>query len=112
MRTSAPWRDRLTNVPDVRLNYHPDDYLDLFAGAGCEVDAWESTYLHVLQGDNPVLEWYKGTAFRPIIASLEPERATEFLREIGSRIRAAYPPRSYGTVLPFRRVFAVAQKRG
>jgi trans-aconitate 2-methyltransferase len=112
VRTSAPWRDRLDDVPDVRLDYHPGDYLDLLARADCEVDAWESTYLHLLQGENPVLEWYQGTAFRPIIASLEPEQADEFLREVGSRLRAAYPPRSYGTVLPFRRVFAVARKRG
>jgi trans-aconitate 2-methyltransferase len=112
IRAVSPWRERLRQVPEMRLDYHPDDYLDLFARAECEVDAWESTYLHLFKGDDPVLEWFKGTAFRPIIASLEPEQTAEFFQEAGSRLRAAYPPRSYGTVLPTRRIFAVAQKRG
>ena len=33
----------------------------------------------------------------------------EFLAEYAERMRRAYPPRPYGTVLPFRRVFVVAQ---
>jgi trans-aconitate 2-methyltransferase len=112
IRAASTWRERLRQVPEMHLDYHPGDYVDLFARAGCEVDAWESTYLHVFQGDNPVLEWFKGTAFRPIIAALEPAQTAEFFQEAGSRLRAAYPARSYGTVLPTRRVFAVAQKRG
>jgi trans-aconitate 2-methyltransferase len=28
---------------------------------------------------------------------------------LGAMLREAYPPQPYGTVLPFRRIFAVAQ---
>ncbi len=28
--------------------------------------AWQTTYIHVLTGENPVLEWFKGTALRPL----------------------------------------------
>ena len=108
--TSPRWSELLAEIPRPRLNYSPGDYLGLLAGAGCEVDAWETTYLHLLHGDDPVVEWYKGTAFRPFIAALPPEQATEFLGEVANRLRAAYPARSYGTVLPFRRVFVVAHK--
>jgi trans-aconitate 2-methyltransferase len=31
------------------------EYLAVLARAGCRVDAWETTYLHVLSGDDPVL---------------------------------------------------------
>jgi trans-aconitate 2-methyltransferase len=75
-----------------------------------QADAWETTYLHVLTGDNPVLEWYKGTGLRPVIGALPAGLADEFLAEYGARMRSAYPPRAYGTVLPFRRVFAVARR--
>jgi trans-aconitate 2-methyltransferase len=74
------------------------------------VDAWETTYLHILPGENPVLEWIKGTGLRPVLAVLDDELAAEFLAEYGERLRAAYPPRPFGTVLPFRRVFAVAHR--
>jgi trans-aconitate 2-methyltransferase len=33
----------------------------------------------------------------------------QFEEEFRARLRAAYPARPYGVVLPFRRVFVVAQ---
>jgi trans-aconitate 2-methyltransferase len=111
LAASPRWRPLLR---DVRLNRQagqPADYLAALAGAGCEVDAWETTYLHVLQGTDPVLEWYKGTGLRPVLAALEPAAARDFLAEYGARAREAYPAAPYGTVLPFRRVFVVARRR-
>ena len=101
-------------IGDVRLNRqaaNPGQYLDLLARAGCEVDAWETTYLHVLQGEDPVVDWVKGTGLRPVLAALPAGRVADFLAEYGARIRGAYPAAPYGTVLPFRRVFAVARRR-
>jgi trans-aconitate 2-methyltransferase len=107
---SARWRPLLEGVTLNRQATGPDGYLELLASAGCETDAWETTYLHVLTGDNPVLEWYKGTGLRPVIDALPAGLAGEFLAEYGARVRQAYPARPYGTVLPFRRVFAVARR--
>ncbi len=107
---SARWREQLSGVAVTRQTHHPDDYLELLAGAGCEVDAWETTYLHVLQGDDPVVDWYKGSGLRPVIAALQPDQAAGFLDEYARRVRAAYPAHSFGTVLPFRRVFVVARR--
>jgi trans-aconitate 2-methyltransferase len=108
---SARWRPRLGGVPLGRPVAEPDDYLDRLTRLGCAVDAWETTYLHVLEGRDPVLEWVKGTALRPVLAALDSEEAAaRFLAEYGARLRAAYPPRAYGTVLPFRRIFVVARR--
>jgi len=109
---SARWREELAGVALTRQAHDPRDYLALLADAGCEVDAWETTYLHVLHGDDPVLEWYKGSGLRPVIAALQPDQCAEFLSECATRLRSAYPAQDYGTVLPFRRVFAVAHKPG
>ena len=57
-----------------------------------------------------MLEWYKGTALRPVLAVLDEDQAADFLTEYGERVRAAYPPSSFGTVFPFRRVFTVARR--
>ena len=107
---SPRWRPLLEGVRLNRQATGPADFLDVLATAGCTTDAWETTYLHVLTGDNPVLEWYKGTGLRPVIDALPPDLAGEFLAEYGARVREAYPARPYGTVLPFRRVFAVARR--
>jgi trans-aconitate 2-methyltransferase len=110
LATSSRWRPLLGEASLNRQAESPATYLDLLARAGCRVDAWETTYLHVLPGDDPVLEWYKGTGLRPVLAALPPQRTADFLAEYADRARDAYPPAPYGTVLPFRRVFVVATR--
>jgi trans-aconitate 2-methyltransferase len=108
---SARWRGKLAEVRLNRQAADPEDYLDLLAGLGLAVDAWETTYLHVLTGSDPVTEWYKGTGLRPVLGELGPDDAAAFVAEYSERVRDAYPAKSYGTVLPFRRVFVVAHQR-
>ncbi len=97
----------LTEYPEL-----PDaaSYVEVLGAAGCTVDAWETTYLHVLQGENAVLEWIKGTGARPILQALPDELRGRFESEYGARLAEVYPRRDYGTLLPFRRVFAVARR--
>lgn len=84
-------------------------YLEVLAGLGCGVDAWETTYLHVLEGDDPVFTWISGTAARPTLQALPDDLRPRFEAELKARLRAAYPEGPAGVVLPFRRVFVVAQ---
>lgn len=93
-------------VPD---SHDPAVYLDLLAGLGCAVDAWETTYLHLLTGEDPVFTWVSGTGARPTLQALPAGLRERFEGEFRERLRAAYPPHPYGVVLPFRRVFVVAQ---
>jgi trans-aconitate 2-methyltransferase len=88
----------------------PQRYADLLADRGCTVDAWETTYLQRLSGDDPVLEWVSGTSLRPIKAALEPAEWQDFRRELAPLLARAYPRRDDGTTwFPFRRIFAVAR---
>lgn len=76
----------------------------------CEVDAWETTYLHRIEGEHPVLDWVTGTALRPVRAALDDAAWDDFRATLAPRLRAAYPPRADGsTWFPFRRVFFVAR---
>jgi trans-aconitate 2-methyltransferase len=68
--------------------------------------------VHILPGPDPVLQWYQGTGLRPVLAALDADQAGDFLAEYGSQVRQAYPPQSFGTIFPFRRVFAVAHRPG
>ncbi len=107
---SGRWHPLLAGVSLNRQSAGPAEYLDLLARAGLAVDAWETTYLHLLHGDDPVLDWYKGTGLRPVLAALPPGQAAEFLDQYRARMREAYPAAPYGTVFPFRRVFVVARR--
>jgi trans-aconitate 2-methyltransferase len=90
--------------------FGPDVYLADLAELGMLVDAWETTYLHVLTGEDPVFTWISGTGARPILQALGAEERDVFVAEYKARLREAYPPQEFGTVLSFRRVFVVARR--
>jgi len=110
---SPQWRHRLDG--HGRRYVHilsPADYLERLTELGCEVvDVWESTYVQLLQGEDPVLDWTKGTALRPVLTALaeDPAAQAEFVGQYRDLLRKAYPAGAHGTVFPFRRIFAVAR---
>jgi trans-aconitate 2-methyltransferase len=105
----APYAEHVAGVA-VPSSHDPAVYLEALADLGCRVDAWETTYLHVLTGEDPVFTWVSGTGARPTLQALEPVGLRErFEEEFRSRLREAYPPGPHGVVMPFRRVFVVAQ---
>jgi trans-aconitate 2-methyltransferase len=109
---SPRWRDRLQGRLRFSPELDPAVYLGALMDLGCEVDAWETTYLQVLTGEDPVLDWNKGTALRPVLTELadDPAAVEAFTTEYRDALREAYPPTPHGTVFPFRRLFAVARK--
>ncbi|MEV4434029.1 trans-aconitate 2-methyltransferase [Streptomyces sp. NPDC049585] len=110
---SPRWHDRLGEAGRRRVDVlAPQEYLDRLTRLGCTVDAWETTYVHVLQGEDPVLDWIRGTGLRPALTALadDAEATAAFLAEYAALLREAYPRRPYGTPFPFRRVFVVARK--
>jgi trans-aconitate 2-methyltransferase len=109
---STRWSARLASAaprPDAVLE--PADYLEVLATAGLEPDVWETTYLHVLTGDDPVLTWVRSTVLRPVLAELDEAEVEDLTKAYAAALRAAYPQRLDGTtVLPFRRVFTVGRR--
>jgi len=112
MADTARWRAPLERAELNRQAGDPEEYAELLARPGYDVDAWETSYVHILAagGENPVLEWAKGTTLRPVFAVLDEEQAAAFLHEYGERVREAYKPRTFGTMFPFRRVFTVLHR--
>lgn len=108
------WAPALADVPlrGPDTVGDPREYAELAQAAGWVPDAWETTYQQRLTGDDPVLDWVRGTALRPMAAALGP-RFARFTAELAPRLRAAYPPGPDGTTLfPFRRIFVVAHRAG
>jgi trans-aconitate 2-methyltransferase len=104
------WRERLAGADLARpWVAEPDDYLGRLAPHASHLDVWETTYFQVLGGEDAVLRWVRGTALRPVLSELDEAEQAEFLEDYGARLRAAYPQQAFGTVLPYRRIFAVAQ---
>jgi trans-aconitate 2-methyltransferase len=115
---SARWRAQLADAAAITGPFSPSrvreitDYVEPLLGLGLNVDAWETTYLHILPGADPVLDWFSGTGLRPYLDALrdDPPSLDEFRAEVGTRLRETYPAAPYGTILPFPRIFVVAHR--
>ena len=89
----------------------PQSYYALLAPLASSLDIWESEYLQVLSGDDPVKEWTKGSWLMQFLDRLEPDERADFEADYARRLRAAYPRQADGsTLFPFRRLFIVLQK--
>lgn len=106
---SGPWRASLRQLLRMRPVAAPETYATLLLARAGSLDIWETVYLHVLTGDDPVLEWTRGAGLRPLLTALHGDACREFLADYAARVARAYPRRADGlTLFPFRRLFIVA----
>lgn len=98
-----PWRQGNSVEP-------PESYAGALTDAGCAVDAWETTYVHQLTGDTPVLDWITGTALTQVRSRLTDDQWESYRQAMIPVLADAYPMRADGTTFyPFRRIFVVAR---
>lgn len=89
----------------------PSFYYDILAPLAADLDIWETIYVQTLEGENPVVEWTKGSALRPLLDALDEKKRAIYHAEYSRLIAAAYPRRADGkTLLPFRRLFIIARR--
>ena len=108
LASESPWSGRIPlRRPPVGT---PAAYYDLLGPRTAALDIWETEYLHVLKGDNPVLHWVRGTALLPVMAALSGPELDAFIATYSARLAQAYPPQPDGsTLFPFRRLLLLAR---
>jgi len=107
---AGPWRSVLKPLLRPDPVHKPSVYFDLLAPRSAALDMWETEYLQVLSGADPIKEWTKGTWLRPLLEALaEPQRGA-FEACYARLVAEAYPQRGDGhTLYPFRRLFIIAR---
>ncbi|KAI1612852.1 trans-aconitate 2-methyltransferase [Exophiala viscosa] len=74
-----------------------------------DVNIWQTSYYHVLDDHDAIVEWVKGTGLRPYIDLLDDHERKEFMDMYLAKIREAYEPLYDGKVcLKYPRLFVVA----
>lgn len=107
----GPWRERLAPLVKPPPVAAPADYYAWLAPLSAALDIWETEYLQVLDGPDPVKEYTKGSFLRPFLDALAPDERPAFEADYAARLRAAYPPRPDGrTLFPFRRLFLLLRR--
>jgi len=109
----GPWRAKLEPFLRREPVAAPGAYWSMLSGRSASLEIWETEYLQVLTGDNPVAEYTKGTWLKQFLDRLEGPQQAAFEADYRRRVAAWYPPQADGrTLFPFRRLFIVARRGG
>ena len=88
-----------------------DAYYGILKTVCARVDIWRTTYFHVLENTDAIVEWFKGSGLRPYLQALDEPARADFLARYRAGIVDAYPTQPDGTaLLPFPRLFLVATR--
>ncbi|NQU70955.1 MAG: methyltransferase domain-containing protein [Rhodospirillales bacterium] len=105
----GPWRPRLEAVVRQVPVQEPRFYYELIAPRVKTLNMWETDFIQVLDGDNPVADWTRGSWMSPLLNALDGDERDAFDAEYRRRVAAAYPREKDGkTLFPFRRIFFIA----
>lgn len=109
----GPWRAKLEPFLRREPVAAPGEYWRLLKGRAASLEIWETEYLQVLSGENPVAEYTKGTWLKQFLDRLDGAEKAAFEADYRRRVAAWYPPQADGrTLFAFRRLFIVAQRGG
>ena len=107
----GPWAGLLRDSGFARDILSPGEYYDLLRPLVASLDIWQTIYLHVLSGEDAVVQWASGSSLRPFLDLLPADMHTPFKAAYAEALRPHYPRRSDGaTLLPFRRLFVRATR--
>jgi len=110
---AGPWAKLAANARVISPTASLDSYYEWLSPVCGGIDLWTTSYLHVLEGDDPVLDWISGSGLRPYLDALEfePDLKLGFVEAMGQRLSRAFPMRPDGvTLFPFKRLFMVARR--
>jgi trans-aconitate 2-methyltransferase len=109
---NGPWRSKVEHLVTPPPVAEPGFYHARLAPLSDSIDIWETEYLQVLEGENPVKEWTKGTWLTRYLDLLQGDEKAAFEAAYGERVAMAYPKNGSGqTLFPFRRLFMVARRK-
>lgn len=107
----SPWRDKLEPLLRPTPTHAPEVYYDILAPLTASLAIWETEYCQILEGENPVAEFVKGSQLKRFLDALEEPGRSRFENDYRRRILEAYPKCKDGkTLFPFRRLFLLAGK--
>jgi trans-aconitate 2-methyltransferase len=106
---SSAWRGYFSGAVRNWSSHEPAFYYDLLAARAKRIDLWMTEYLHVVEGPEAIVAWYKGTGLRPLLDLLEEKEQERFLADYLALLKPEFPRRADGRILfPFLRLFFIA----
>ncbi len=106
------WKALTSGYQQVITYHSAEYYYNRLVSLTQKITLWETTYYHILKSHQELIEWYKGTAMKPILDRLQTaDKKLEFEQEILNESKKYYSPQQDGRIIyPFKRLFFTACK--
>jgi trans-aconitate 2-methyltransferase len=111
---SAAWRDLMHGCSDQIFYRDETHYYEIISKLSSRVDMWTTTYIHVMESHQSLIDWYSSTGLKIYLERIgDEEGKLKFKTAILEACKAKYQVQSNGKILfPFKRIFFVAYKDG
>jgi trans-aconitate 2-methyltransferase len=109
---SSKWSAFTSGCVELITYHNAEYYYNQLVSLTEDIALWETTYYHILKSHQDLVEWYKGTAMKPLLENLPTDdNREEFLQAVLTECKKQYPFQSDGRILyPFKRLFFTARK--
>jgi len=108
----AEWEKLLRGAGLSRTHYDESFYYNHLATMTPRIEMWITTYLHVMESHQEIIDWYSSTGMRPFLERIgDDEQRRKFANQVLEVCKPEYPIQQNGMVMfPFKRLFFVARK--
>jgi trans-aconitate 2-methyltransferase len=109
---SSTWRRLMTGCRDQIYYRDGTYYYNLLWRLSARIEMWMTTYIHIMQSHQDLIEWYSSTGMKMYLERIDSEeRRRLFTSEILDACKSQYPLQPDGKILfPFQRLFFIAYK--
>lgn len=100
-------------LADIK-NFHsllPEQYYDLFSSLKCSFEMWQTSYYHIVNSMNGIIEWYKGSGLRPYLDRLSSSEQEELIEDLLDGLKDCYIEQAdKKIILKMPRLFFILKK--
>jgi trans-aconitate 2-methyltransferase len=106
------WKGFTSGCEDMIVYHSPEFYYDMLSKLAPQVHLWKTTYFHVLENHQGLIDWYSSTGMKTYLERLPDEEKKEaFRRQVLEACHESYSQRKDKRILyPFDRLFFIAYK--
>ena len=84
----------------------------MFVSLNCEFEMWQTSYYHIMNGYEDIIEWYKGSGLRPYLDVLSQNEQQELIQNLLDGLKEYYVLQSdKKVIMKMPRLFFVIKKK-
>jgi trans-aconitate 2-methyltransferase len=109
---SSKWHNLMIGCSDQIFYRDEAYYYSLLSKLSTRVEMWMTTYFHIMETHQNLVDWYASTGMKMYLERIETEeKKRQFKAEILEACKPQYPFQPDGKILfPFQRLFFIAYK--